>query len=91
MSFLEYKQDGATPPKLKAITVNGAILVESEADRKKKEEKRKERRSRWDQTSSRNSKVILINLISWVFIWVFFRCSHRYVFFNLFLKRSLKF
>ena len=63
MSFLEYKQDGATPPKLKAITINGAIHVESEADRKKKEEKRKERKSRWDQTSSRNSKVNLVVLI----------------------------
>ena len=43
--------DGPTPPKLKAITINGAVIVESEEEAKKKAEKRKERRSRWDQTS----------------------------------------
>lgn len=46
--------DGPTPPKLKAITINGAIQVESEEDRIKREERRKQRKSRWDQ--SQNSK-----------------------------------
>ena len=38
--------DGPTPPKLKAITLNGAIVVESDEDRKKREERRKARKSR---------------------------------------------
>lgn len=44
--------DGPTPPKLKAITINGAIQVESEEDRIKREERRKQRKSRWDQSQS---------------------------------------
>lgn len=40
---------GPTAPKLKAITINGAIHVESSEDIKKKEERRKQRKSRWDQ------------------------------------------
>ena len=52
--------DGPTPPKLKAITINGSIQVESEDDKKNREQKRKERRSRWDQTSSRNVKVSFV-------------------------------
>jgi len=40
--------DGPTPPKLKAITLNGAIVVESAEDAKKREERRKQRKSRWD-------------------------------------------
>ena len=54
--------DGPTPPKLKAITINGSIQVESEDDKKNREQKRKERRSRWDQTSSRNVKVSFVIL-----------------------------
>ena len=38
--------DGPTPPKLLAITLNGAIVVQSEEDRKKREERKKLRRSR---------------------------------------------
>ena len=38
--------DGPTPTKLKAITLNGAIVVESDEDRKKREERRKARKSR---------------------------------------------
>ena len=40
--------DGPTPPKLKAITLNGAIVVESAEDAKKREERRKQRKSRWE-------------------------------------------
>jgi len=39
------------PAKLKAITINGAILVESEADFRRREERRKQRKSRWDKSS----------------------------------------
>ena len=46
---------GPTPPKLKAITVNGAIHVESEQERKSKEARRKQRKSRWDTKNSRSS------------------------------------
>lgn len=38
--------------KLKAITINGAIHVESAEDIKKKEERRKQRKSRWDSKNS---------------------------------------
>jgi len=43
--------NGPTPPKLLAITLNGAIVVQSEEDRKKREERKKLRRSRWDGPS----------------------------------------
>jgi hypothetical protein len=39
------------PAKLKAITINGAIHVESEADLRRREERRKQRKSRWDKSS----------------------------------------
>ncbi len=42
---------GPTPPKLKAITINGSVQVESEADAKAREERRKQRKSRWDNSS----------------------------------------
>ena len=45
-----------TPPKLLAITINGAITVESDEDRQKREERRKQRKSRWDSTQSRYGK-----------------------------------
>ena len=84
--------DGPTPPKLKAITVNGAIIVESEEEAKKKAEKRKERRSRWDQTSRnaapnlKGAKVFFLiqiyeNIskiqISYKFLIFFFRNQRR--------------
>ena len=38
------------PAKLKAITINGAIHVESEDDVQRREERRKQRKSRWDKS-----------------------------------------
>ena len=52
MSHLSF---GPTPPKLKAITINGAIQVESDKDAQAREERRKQRKSRWDQ-SGKNGK-----------------------------------
>ena len=40
------------PAKLKAITINGAIHVESEADSRRREERRKQRKSRWDKSGT---------------------------------------
>jgi len=41
------------PKELKAITVNGAVIVESEEERqRKKEERAKKRKSRWDNGSA---------------------------------------
>ena len=40
------------PTNLKAITINGAIVVESEEDKRRKAEKRAKRKSRWDNSSS---------------------------------------
>jgi len=40
------------PNNLKAITINGAIVVESEEDKRRKAEKRAKRKSRWDNSSS---------------------------------------
>jgi len=37
----------SAPAELKAITINGAVHVESDEDRKKREERRKNRKSRW--------------------------------------------
>jgi hypothetical protein len=45
---------GPTPPKLKAITINGSVHVESDQDAKNREERRKQRKSRWD-SSQKNS------------------------------------
>lgn len=39
--------DSKTSTELKAITINGAITVESEEDLKRREERRKKRKSRW--------------------------------------------
>lgn len=50
--------DGPTPPKLKAITLNGAIVVESDEDRKKREERRKARKSRWDNKGQKSRPVV---------------------------------
>ena len=36
----------SAPAELKAITINGAVHVESDEDRKKREERRKNRKSR---------------------------------------------
>ena len=36
------------PSDLKAITINGAIVVESEEDKRKRAERRAQRKSRWD-------------------------------------------
>ena len=38
------------PSDLKAITINGAIVVESEEDKRKRAEKRAQRKSRWDNS-----------------------------------------
>ena len=38
------------PAKLKAITINGAIHVESEEDAQRREDRRKQRKSRWDKS-----------------------------------------
>lgn len=40
------------PAKLKAITINGAIHVESEDDVRRREERRKQRKSRWDKSGN---------------------------------------
>ena len=40
------------PSKLKAITINGAIVVESEEDKRKRAERRAQRKSRWDNSRS---------------------------------------
>ena len=40
------------PTNLKAITINGAIVVESEEDKRRKAEKRAKRKSRWDNSST---------------------------------------
>ncbi len=40
----------APPTKLKAITINGAIHVESDDDIRRREERRKQRKSRWDKS-----------------------------------------
>lgn len=37
---------------LKAITINGAIVVESEEDKRKRAERRAQRKSRWDNTKA---------------------------------------
>ena len=37
----------SAPAELKAITINGAVHVESDEDRKKREERRKNRKSRF--------------------------------------------
>ena len=37
---------------LKAITINGAIVVESEEDKRKRAEKRAQRKSRWDNSKT---------------------------------------
>ena len=50
---MAHLSSGPTPPKLLAITINGAITVESEEDRKKRDERRKQRKSRWDSTKSK--------------------------------------
>ena len=47
--------DEPTPAKLKAITINGAIHVESAEDKQKREERRKQRKSRWDSKRSGSS------------------------------------
>jgi hypothetical protein len=49
---------GPTPPKLLAITLNGAIVVQSEEERRQREERRKARKSRWDNKgqNSRQNK-----------------------------------
>ena len=41
-----------TPSNLKAITINGAIVVESEEDKRKRAEKRAQRKSRWDNSKT---------------------------------------
>lgn len=46
---------GEPPTKLKAITINGAIQVESVEDVKNREERRRQRKSRWDQSKSCSS------------------------------------
>ena len=38
------------PAKLKAITINGALHVESEEDAQRREDRRKQRKSRWDKS-----------------------------------------
>lgn len=40
------------PLKLRAITINGSIVVESDDDVKKREERRKQRKSRWDKSNN---------------------------------------
>ena len=47
------------PSNLKAITINGAIVVESEEDKRKRAERRAQRKSRWD-----NSKTPTVTSIS---------------------------
>ena len=37
---------------LKAITINGAIVVESEEDKRKRAERRAQRKSRWDNSKT---------------------------------------
>jgi len=45
------------PKELKAITVNGAVIVESEEERqRKREERAKKRKSRWDNGSNKQEK-----------------------------------
>ncbi len=46
---------------LKAITINGAIVVESQEDIKRREQRRKERKSRW----SRPSETVVCVLRIW--------------------------
>ena len=53
---MAHLSSGPTPPKLLAITINGSITVESEEDRKKRDERRKQRKSRWDCTQSKYKK-----------------------------------
>ena len=40
------------PAKLKAITINGAIHVESEDDARRRDERRRQRKSRWDKSGT---------------------------------------
>jgi hypothetical protein len=40
------------PAKLKAITINGAIHVESDDDIRRREERRRQRKSRWDKSGT---------------------------------------
>jgi len=45
------------PKELRAFTVNGAIIVESDADRqRKREERAKKRKSRWDDGSTKSNE-----------------------------------
>jgi len=46
--MVPFGSEGPTAPKLKAITLNGAIVVESEEDARKRKERRLARKSRWD-------------------------------------------
>lgn len=46
--------------KLRAITINGAVHVESEDDIKKREERRKQRASRWDKGSAKKEEKVVI-------------------------------
>ena len=43
------------PTNLRAITINGAIVVESDEDKRKRAERRAQRKSRWDNSSSNNT------------------------------------
>jgi len=42
---------GPPPEKLRAITINGCIVVESDNDVKRREERRKNKKSRWEKSS----------------------------------------
>lgn len=42
---------GPPPTKLRAITINGCIVVESDNDVKRREERRKNKKSRWEKTA----------------------------------------
>ena len=46
MAMVPFGSEGPTAPKLKAITLNGAIVVESEEDARKRKERRLARKSR---------------------------------------------